>query len=326
MRRRVWDNILKLIKEERSVLLTSHSMAECDALCSRLAIMVNGRFECMGTTQHLKHRFGGGYTLQIKVDKDSAIAAVIDFVESRFQNCVLKDKHGTKLEYIIPHKGNNLGRIFGVMEKNKDELYVADYSVSQTTLDQVFINFAKSGTKDSDDEDSDDMDDEIYDDEEIEDDNSSFDNELGVPVDEKKMPVIDENEIRVNLPPLDGNVSPIDADQYDRDTPTTFEAIKQHFNSLKKSRHIRKTSSAKSQDFKRSLRRSQRSRSASIKQRKSITEQTSFNGVAEGDDYTEVEQRMENGYRNLAFEETEAPIQEDLTMSITEDGEYYSRC
>jgi ABC-type multidrug transport system ATPase subunit len=57
MRRRVWDNILKLIKEERSVLLTSHSMAECDALCSRLAIMVSGKFMCLGTTQHLKHRY-----------------------------------------------------------------------------------------------------------------------------------------------------------------------------------------------------------------------------------------------------------------------------
>lgn len=57
MRRRVWDNILNLIREDHSVLLTSHSMAECDALCSRLAIMVNGQFVCLGTTQHLKHRF-----------------------------------------------------------------------------------------------------------------------------------------------------------------------------------------------------------------------------------------------------------------------------
>lgn len=56
MRRRVWDNILNLIREDHSVLLTSHSMAECDALCSRLAIMVNGQFVCLGTTQHLKHR------------------------------------------------------------------------------------------------------------------------------------------------------------------------------------------------------------------------------------------------------------------------------
>jgi ABC-type multidrug transport system ATPase subunit len=90
MRRRVWDNILKLIRDDRSVLLTSHSMAECDALCSRLAIMVNGQFMCLGTTQHLKNRFGGGYTLQIKVTKDSGLSSVIEFVERNFVNCILK--------------------------------------------------------------------------------------------------------------------------------------------------------------------------------------------------------------------------------------------
>lgn len=90
MRRRVWDNILNLIREDHSVLLTSHSMAECDALCSRLAIMVNGQFVCLGTTQHLKHRFGGGYTLQIKLLKDNVLNSVIDFVESHFLNCIMK--------------------------------------------------------------------------------------------------------------------------------------------------------------------------------------------------------------------------------------------
>lgn len=90
MRRRVWDNILKLIKDDRSVLLTSHSMAECDALCSRLAIMVNGQFMCLGTTQHLKHRFGGGYTLQIKVLRDIALPQIIEFIEHRFLNSILK--------------------------------------------------------------------------------------------------------------------------------------------------------------------------------------------------------------------------------------------
>ena len=90
MRRRVWDNILKLIRDDRSVLLTSHSMAECDALCSRLAIIVNGQFMCLGTTQHLKNRFGGGYTLQIKVTKDSDLSSVMEFVEKNFLNCILK--------------------------------------------------------------------------------------------------------------------------------------------------------------------------------------------------------------------------------------------
>jgi hypothetical protein len=52
---------------------------------------------------------------------------------------IFKDKHGNKLEYIIPHKGNSLRKIFGVMESNKCGYSIADYSVSQTTLDQVKI-------------------------------------------------------------------------------------------------------------------------------------------------------------------------------------------
>ena len=42
-------------------------MEECEALCTRLAIMVNGQFKCMGSPQHLKSKFGQGYTLLIKV-------------------------------------------------------------------------------------------------------------------------------------------------------------------------------------------------------------------------------------------------------------------
>ena len=32
------------------------SMEECEALCTRLAIMVNGRFKCLGGIQHLKNK------------------------------------------------------------------------------------------------------------------------------------------------------------------------------------------------------------------------------------------------------------------------------
>jgi len=38
-------------------------MEECEALCTRLAIMVNGQFKCLGSAQHLKNKFGEGYTL-----------------------------------------------------------------------------------------------------------------------------------------------------------------------------------------------------------------------------------------------------------------------
>ena len=42
-------------------------MEECEALCNRLVIMVNGRFMCLGSLQHIKHKFGRGYSVTVKV-------------------------------------------------------------------------------------------------------------------------------------------------------------------------------------------------------------------------------------------------------------------
>ena len=42
-------------------------MEECEALCTRLVIMVNGQFKCTGSSQHLKDKFGDGYALMAKV-------------------------------------------------------------------------------------------------------------------------------------------------------------------------------------------------------------------------------------------------------------------
>ena len=55
-------------------------MAECDVLCSRLAIMVNGQFKCLGTPQHLKHRFGTGYYLKLRVGHESSIQIASNYI------------------------------------------------------------------------------------------------------------------------------------------------------------------------------------------------------------------------------------------------------
>lgn len=47
------------------------SMEECETLCGRVAIMVNGRFQCIGTSQHLKSKYGEGYIMSGIVVKPS---------------------------------------------------------------------------------------------------------------------------------------------------------------------------------------------------------------------------------------------------------------
>ncbi|XP_075459417.1 phospholipid-transporting ATPase ABCA1-like isoform X2 [Ascaphus truei] len=143
-RRFLWDCILSIIKEGRSVILTSHSMEECEALCTKMAIMVNGNFKCLGSIQHLKNRFGDGYTVIIKVHgMPPMLQPVEDFVNAYFPDCVQKEKHHNTLQYQLPTSTVTLSKIFSAFIENKGKLQIEDYSVSQTTLDQVFVNFAK---------------------------------------------------------------------------------------------------------------------------------------------------------------------------------------
>ncbi|XP_040393589.1 phospholipid-transporting ATPase ABCA7 isoform X2 [Cygnus olor] len=143
-RRFLWDCILSLVKEGRSVVLTSHSMEECEALCTRMAIMVNGRFRCLGSIQHLKNRFGDGYTVVVRV---GGPGAALGPVEGLMQRClpgaVLQERHGGTLHYRLPSRSCSLASVFSVLAAHRGPCHIEDYSVSQTTLDQVFVRFAR---------------------------------------------------------------------------------------------------------------------------------------------------------------------------------------
>lgn len=78
------------------------SMEECEALCTRLAVMVNGQFKCLGSPQHLKSKFGSGYTLLAKVHveaelEDSDLKLFKDFIESTFPGLTVNEKKLTVL-------------------------------------------------------------------------------------------------------------------------------------------------------------------------------------------------------------------------------------
>lgn len=47
-------------------------------------------------------------------------------------------------QYQVPMGDLSWAEIFDKMEQNKTSLHIEDYSVSQTTLEQVFINFARA--------------------------------------------------------------------------------------------------------------------------------------------------------------------------------------
>lgn len=143
-RRFLWNRIIDVVKDGRCVVLTSHSMEECETLCNRIGIMVNGKLKCLGSVQHLKNRFGEGYTLTMKIKQTSAgsVDAAHEIVMGKFAGVELKSRHNGLLVYKLPSEGIQLPEIFGVLEETRSITQLEDYSLSQTTLDQVFISFA----------------------------------------------------------------------------------------------------------------------------------------------------------------------------------------
>lgn len=67
-KRFMWEVISRLStrRGKTAVILTTHSMNEAQALCTRIGIMVGGRLRCIGSSQHLKTRFGNHLELEVK--------------------------------------------------------------------------------------------------------------------------------------------------------------------------------------------------------------------------------------------------------------------
>uniref|UniRef100_G1Q3H8 ABC transporter domain-containing protein n=1 Tax=Myotis lucifugus TaxID=59463 RepID=G1Q3H8_MYOLU len=144
-RRLLWDAVMQARESGKTIIITSHRMEECDAFCTRLAIMVKGKFVCLGSPQHLKNKFGDVYILKVKVKTDThkhTLNDFKDFITMTFPGSELKQENQGILNYYIPRKDNSWSKVFGVLEEAKEQFNLEDYSVSQITLEQVFLTFA----------------------------------------------------------------------------------------------------------------------------------------------------------------------------------------
>ena len=73
-RRHMWSVISRVATERKqcSIVLTTHSMEEVEALCTKIGIMVGGRLRCLGSSQHLKSRHSRGFVSEIRAPPPDA--------------------------------------------------------------------------------------------------------------------------------------------------------------------------------------------------------------------------------------------------------------
>ncbi|CAF0914028.1 unnamed protein product [Rotaria sp. Silwood1] len=152
-KRKLWNVIRAARDAGLTIILTSHSMEECEALCTKIGIMKLGQFMCLGNLQRLKNRFGKGYAVQVKLPLQD-INLFKEELMLTLPGVQIDEQHNGILFCTVPFSSINpsrnftstyslkLAHVFDLFNKKKEEKSIESYSITQTTLEQIFVHLA----------------------------------------------------------------------------------------------------------------------------------------------------------------------------------------
>jgi ABC-2 type transport system ATP-binding protein len=125
------------------MLLTTHYMEEADRLCSRLAIIDNGKIEVEGAPEDLKRSIGADtIVLQVEgFDPGAANGHVAD-VQRHLEGLVAADAiaaHPSGISLMVPDAGEAIPALLRRLDGNG--VQIAGLQMSQPSLDDVFMKY-----------------------------------------------------------------------------------------------------------------------------------------------------------------------------------------
>jgi ABC-type multidrug transport system ATPase subunit len=156
-KRLLWQ-VIKTRSANRTVIMTTHSMEEAEAVCDRIAIQVLGQLRCLGTPLHLKNKYSSGYQVELRLQKavdgtaktnaseERADALLKFFTTTISAEARLLEAYDDSFRFQLPRfeKGSlTLGKVFTHLEGAKQLLGIQEYTLTQASLEQVFLRFAR---------------------------------------------------------------------------------------------------------------------------------------------------------------------------------------
>ena len=154
-KRALWD-FLKEFKKDKIIILTTHSLDEAEYLGDRIGIMKNGNYICSGTSSFLKSKYPCGFNLNLLINPNICT----DNMKQKLYNELIQ--YEPNLEVKISSKGlfslniqstnQKIKEIFNTITKHKEEYGINDYTVSSTSLEDVFLKLNHKIIIEEDDE------------------------------------------------------------------------------------------------------------------------------------------------------------------------------
>jgi ABC-2 type transport system ATP-binding protein len=137
----------------RTILLTTHYMAEADELCDRIAIVDRGRILAIGSPAELKKRVQRESIFRIELDRLDGGASALARLPGVVSASAAADVDGAAQRQVIVmnlvlEDDGALGRVVGALSETGS--HILGLRKSEPTLEDVFVELVGRGFEESD--------------------------------------------------------------------------------------------------------------------------------------------------------------------------------
>ncbi len=139
-RRVIWDYILSLREQGKTVLITTNYLEEAQALCERIAILDHGKLIAVDTPEHLKQTYGGS-VIELETEIPTTALDKIRTIDG------VKDvkQDGTHLMITTRGISNVVPQIINIVSQEGE---LRDLAVREPNLDEIFLRLTGTELRD----------------------------------------------------------------------------------------------------------------------------------------------------------------------------------
>ena len=146
-RRKIWEYIKKIHTEfEMTIFLTTHYMEEADNLCDRIGIMDHGKIQVIDSPQNMKNDLGNEIISLLIDESNNRDSFLSELKKIEFIKKINEDN--LKLTLFVSNGTEVIPKIFQI--SSQLEIKITSISLTQPTLDDVFISYTGHEIRDDD--------------------------------------------------------------------------------------------------------------------------------------------------------------------------------
>ncbi|CAH0718885.1 unnamed protein product, partial [Brenthis ino] len=132
------------------VLLATHALEDARRAAARVALLRAGRLVAVAPLDDCLRRFGGGYVVACRTARGRASAAWARVARAA-PAAALRVLHHAALHFLLPAHATvdgkeietNLSDVFRLLAELQMSCDIEDYTVNQSSLEQMFLNFTE---------------------------------------------------------------------------------------------------------------------------------------------------------------------------------------